>query len=290
MGTSGSFDGPGGGTPLVPTWLEDPEGGAPPLEQSQTPLDSTPGDSSPPPAPPERPFPPLAGPPNRFTGARRGLARFARSGGKEHNTLRSSVSHYVSTASGGARQAARRMGSSRAAGGRLLSFLTDVQSRGAQAALRALNLEALAGRPVEEIFLGLVDIIVPNSATVDEGIARNAFVETIVDLAEAGITNLDGLTADQVQTVFEIFVAHAIEGRLCNDIGAKLVALPADLRSAERVQAQLNDYIRGAVKDALVALRTDLATLTADRVAVVVTGIYEGTFRILQVLGEPEAS
>ncbi|MFC0219801.1 P-loop NTPase fold protein [Pseudochelatococcus lubricantis] len=34
-----------------------------------------------------------------------------------------------------------------------------------------------------------------------EGIAREAFIETIADLAGAGITDLDGLTADQMQTV-----------------------------------------------------------------------------------------
>ena len=111
------------------------------------------------------------------------------------------------------------MGSSHAAGGKLLGFLSNVVARGAHEALRALNLENLAGTSDRQIFLGLADYICPDGGAVDEGIAREAFIETIVDLAAAGVTNLDGLTAEQMQTVFELYATNAIEARLCNDIG-----------------------------------------------------------------------
>ena len=65
------------------------------------------------------------------------------------------------------------------------------------ATVRALNLGALAGHPIEEIFLGLADYVCPDGGSIDEGIAREAFIETIADLAGAGITDLDGLTADK---------------------------------------------------------------------------------------------
>jgi hypothetical protein len=86
--------------------------------------------------------------------------------------------------------------------------------------------------------------VCPDGGTIDEGIAREAFIETITDLASAGITDLDGLTPDQMQTVFELYATNAIEARLCNDIGAKTVILPSNSRQAARVQAQLNDFIR----------------------------------------------
>ncbi len=41
-------------------------------------------------------------------------------------------------------------------------------------------------------------------------------------------SDLDGLTADQMQTVFELYATNAIEARLCNDIGAKTITLPSD--------------------------------------------------------------
>ena len=54
-------------------------------------------------------------------------------------------------------------------------------------------------------FLGLVDYVCPDGGSIDEGIAREAFVETIADLAGAGIADLDSLTADQIQAVLELY-------------------------------------------------------------------------------------
>ena len=182
------------------------------------------------------------------------------------------------------------MGSSRKAGERLLSFMFDVRARGAQGALQALNLGSLVGRPIEEIFLGLADYVCPEGGQVDEGIARDAFVETIVDLANVGITDLDALTADQVQTVFELYATHAIEARICNDIGMKMVTLPADVRAVEAVQAQLRDFVRRAVGDAFSLASAALQALTPDVVIGFVDQVYQVAFEILRTLGEAEAT
>lgn len=182
------------------------------------------------------------------------------------------------------------MGSSRTAGARLLGFLSDAANRGAREALRALNLETLAGRPLEEIFLGLADYVCPDGGTLDEGIARDAFIETIADLADLGVTDLDALTPDQMQTVFELYATHAIEARICNDIGTKTVILPADVRAVERIQAQLRDFVRRGVSDALTAARAALQALTPERVLGFVGGVYESAFAILRSIGEAEAS
>ncbi|GFO67491.1 hypothetical protein GMLC_10700 [Geomonas limicola] len=181
------------------------------------------------------------------------------------------------------------MGSARGAGSRLLGFLSDAVARGATEALRSLNLGALAGRPIEEIFLGMSDYVCPDGGSIDEGIAREAFIETIADLAAAGITELDGLSADQVQTVFELYATNAIEARLCNDIGMKIIILPADSREAAGVQAQLKDFILRAVSDALTTTSTAVAALTPDRVLQFVGGVYEQAFEILRTMGEGEA-
>jgi hypothetical protein len=178
------------------------------------------------------------------------------------------------------------MGASRVAAERLVRFLANARARGTSEALRALDLGALAGRPIEEVFLGLVEYVCPDGGTVDEGIAREAFIETVADLAGAGITDLNALTTDQMQTVLELYATHAIEARLCNDIGMKLVTIPADIREAARVQAQLRDFIRRGVSDALTAARGALEALTTERVLGFVNGVYEATFVILQALGE----
>lgn len=297
MGTSSAFGGQGGRTPLIPSWLDD--GGTPAEAPDTPPSGEPPNEPQPgapthdtPPAPPERPpLPPLADP-GRFSAARNNLSRFARSGGDDRRSLGRAISHYVRSSVGGASTAATRMGSARGAGSRLINFLADVAARGAAEALRALDLGALAGRPIEEIFVGLADYVCPDGGSVDEGIAREAFIETITDLAGAGITEFDALTEDQMQTVFELYATNAIEARLCNDIGAKTVTLPSDSREAERVQAELKDFIRGGVADALTraltTARTTVGALTPDRTLQFVERVYEQAFGILQFIGDAE--
>lgn len=181
------------------------------------------------------------------------------------------------------------MGSSKSSGEKLLGFLSNAVSHGATEALRELNLQNLAGRPIEEVFLGLADYVCPDGGSIDEGIAREAFIETIADLAEAGVTDLDGLTSDQMQTVFEIFATNAIEARLCNDIGAKAITMPASAREAASVQEQLHDFIQRGVADALTSLPPGAGALTQDRVLGYVERVYEQAFSILQSLGDAEA-
>lgn len=291
MGTSNSYGGAGGGTPLIPSWLGGggtaPDGDPP--VQPATPPAPPPATPPPVPDPPVHPAMPAAGSARRYTSARNNFSRYARSGGNDRVSLGRAVSNYVSTASGGSRTAAQRMGASRTAGAKLAEFLSGAATNGPRETLRALNLENLAGRPIEEVFLGLADFICPDGGTIDEGIARDAFIETIGDLAQNGITDIDNLTAEQMQTIFELYAAHAIEARLCNDIGTRSISLPANAASAARVQAQLLDFIRRGVSDALTAARTTMQTLTPERVLGFVTGIYEQAFSILQTMGDKEA-
>ncbi|AWH49345.1 hypothetical protein C1925_09360 [Stenotrophomonas sp. SAU14A_NAIMI4_5] len=292
MGTSTAYGGPGGGTPLVPSWLGDADGaGAPaaPPGDGAVPDGQPPVDGTAPPVPPNRAPIPKTADPQRFSGARNSFTRFAGSGGSDRANLGRAVSRYVSTSAGGARQAARRMGASRGAGARLLGFLADAQARGVREALRALDLESLAGRPLTEIFVGLADYVCPGAGTVDEGIAREAYIETIVELASEGLTDLTTFTPDQMQTVFELYATHAIEARICNDIGTKAVTMPADTQAAHRVEQQLRDFIRGGVSDALTRARADTPNLTPERIQGFVDALYESAFAILQTLGDAEA-
>ncbi|APF36679.1 hypothetical protein BOQ54_04550 [Chelatococcus daeguensis] len=291
MGTSNAYGGAGGGTPLIPSWLQgdgEAGAGAGDGDGAQTP---SPDGSPPavPPAPAPRPTVPV-GAPDRFTSARNNFTRFVSSGGSDRRSLGRAVSQYVSKSSGGSRQAAQRMGSSRGTGAGLVRFLNDASTYGVREALRALNLESLAGRPIEEVFAGLADYICPEGGSIDEGIARDAFIETIADLAVAGITDIDALTADQIQTVFELYATHAIEARICNDIGTKVVTLPADPRAAERIQAQLRDFIQRGVSDAINAAGVNIQSLSPDAVLDFVSNVYQSAFDVLQTLGDGEAA
>jgi hypothetical protein len=292
MGTSNANGGQGGDRPLIPSWL--PAGGSPPPTPDPPPPpppapQPAPHEGPPPPPAPVVPAIPAAALANRFTGARNNFSRFARSGGSDRKSFGRALSDYVSTSSGGNRSAAQRMARSPASGIPLLSVLSGAVANGGRATLRALNLEQLAGRPIEEVFVGLMEYVCPEGGTVDEGIARDAFIETIADLAETGIADFDNLTADQMQMIFEIYAAHAIEDRLCNDIGMKAITLPSDAAQAASIQKQLFDFVRRSVSDSLTKSRAAMEALTTERVFEFVTHVYEQAFAILQTMGEAEA-
>lgn len=181
------------------------------------------------------------------------------------------------------------MGASRAAGAGLVRFLNDIAARGVREALRTFDLERLAGRPIEEVFAALSDYICPEGGTIDEGIARDAFIETIDDLAQAGITNMDGLTLEQMKTVFELYATHAIEARLCNDVGTRIVTLPADASAVQRIENQLGEFIRRAVSDALNSSTASMQSLPTGAVPGFVNDIYQSAFEFLEAMGEAEA-
>ena len=241
MGTSNAYGGPGGGTPLVPTWLgSDGPALAPPVPPPPANAPAPDGAPAPVPTPPALPPIPDAAAADRFTMARNNLSRFATSGGADRASLGRAVSQYVSTAAGGSRTAAQRMGASRVAGANLLNFLSNATVNGPREALRALNLQSLAGRPIEEVFLGLMDYVCQgqDGGTVDEGIAREAFIETITELAENGITDIDALTADQMQTIFNS-VHDAEKGRTHPDTEGKYK------HSNDKESWMSNDYSGG---------------------------------------------
>ena len=282
MGTSNSYGGPNGRNPLVPSWLEPNKGSSneendkPSIPQVDSPLE-----------PPELPPIPPACDPVRFSIARNNYSRFARSGGQDRSSLGRAVSKYISRSLGGAKQAAQRMGPSRTVGAKLVNFLTTATNQGVPQALKAFNLQILSGRPIEEVFIGLASYICPEGGTIDESIARDAFIETIADLAENGITSLDGLTSAQIRMIFELYATHAIEERLFNDIGAKTIVLPANEEVA-KVQELLHDFIRRGVEDALNKAQTTIQSLTLEQAHNFVDDIYEQAFMILQSLGEAE--
>lgn len=293
MGTSSSFGGQTGKTPLVPTWLQTPSepGVNEPSPTAQGEIVPELPTTSKPELPPQK-IPVISSVvnPNRFIASRNNFTRFATSGGRSHSSLRQAISHYVRTSTGGSRNAMQRLGAARSTGAKFVGFLTDVQNLGSHEALRALNLEGLVGKPIEVIFGGIMDVICPSGGSIDEGITRNAFDETIVDLIKSGLIDLDKLSSEQIDTALEIYCAHAIEGRILNDIGTRVITIPPDIHSIEEVQTQLWDFIRRGVSDGLAMARTLYSDLTKDQTREFVDSVYESAFEILQNLSDTEGN
>lgn len=293
MGTSGQSQGPGASTPLVPTWLGDaPAPTLPtPIPPTVTPsAPSAPGNAPsliprvPVQQPVLLPFTPV--PPKRFQAARTGFSTFSKSGGTNRRSLGRAMSSYVRTSVGGSVRAAVRMGPSRGTASRFAGFLSEGLNRGWDSALRRFDLQGLAGRSASEVFIALTSFLCPDGGTVDESIARDAFLETVAELGEAGTLSLESMSAEQIALVFERFVTHSVENRIVNDIGLRSIELPSDLQAVQNIQDQMQDFVSGAVHDAVEELHFDIAAVTPDRLDGAIMDVYRVTFDFISTLAE----
>ncbi|MBT3356792.1 MAG: hypothetical protein HN401_00330 [Euryarchaeota archaeon] len=168
----------------------------------------------------------------------------------------------------------------------MLSVLRGIQRDGVAATIRRLNLNDLVGRSSTEILVGLTDTICPDGGSIDEGIARDAWLETLTELDQLGITDLGEMNSDQIQQFFLTFVTHAIETLLFQSIGTKGLSIAVDLVAIEAFELQLRDYIRRAVRDAFTRDLTMLEQMSDQDIKDIVDETYHNTWELLEMWGE----
>jgi len=294
MGTSKRYSGPSNG--LVPSFVDDPT--PPVLEKPPVapPVQPTPPEGPGIPAPQQQPsqrpepdpHPVLPRPDTseagEFSGARRNFSRFTHTGSR--SALGRALSNYVRTGTGGAQRAARRMGSSRATAQGLLGVIRNFQRIGPTETLRQFNLSSLAERPAADVFTAILEFVCPPGGAVDEAIARQAMLESIGDMAEAGVGSFDTLTSEQRQDLFLDFIAHSIEGRVMADLGSRGIMLSDDVATVENAQTQLHDFVTGATRGQLSERLSNVDRLSDREIETVVNQIYEIAFELVAIAGE----
>lgn len=280
MGTSKPFGGAGNRTPLVPSWLTPSDGGtAGGAVATDVVGDVDSGTNG---VVDQRPAVEVRPAGSEFTQARTNFSRFVRSGGSDRRALGRAMRAYVGRATGGSRNAAARMGSSISTAGSFYNVLSDIRTQGLEQVLRGVSREELAGRPAPEILAALSDLICGPGGSVDEGIARDAFFETVIEFAELGITDLNALTVDQVDELMARFMCNSVEMRLIADIGTRLVSLPSSEGQVDSIRDQLRDFIREAVAVKLQAEVKRLGRYAKDSVSTAIRSIYESAWSILE--------
>lgn len=266
MGTSTSNRGQNGNTPLVPSWLGDNDG------------DQKPGQ-------PQSVQPQLADP-KRFSAPRSSFTRYVNSGGSGSGKLHRATSNYIRHSLGGSQNATTRLGSARKSTTRLLSVFNSFVSRGVANTSRDYKLGDIIGKSATEVLLRIMDFVCPDGGSTDEGIARNSYIEALSTLPDWENKPIESLTPPEFLAFAEIYMANVIEGRLVNDIGNKLFALPKDIAQVESLQGQLKEYIKGAVSDAVSKLNIDIRSIEASQTKVIVDSIYRTAYDILSGLEE----
>ncbi|WP_335324180.1 Qat anti-phage system associated protein QatB [Heliomicrobium modesticaldum] len=142
------------------------------------------------------------------------------------------------------------------------------------------------GKPIDQIFLGLVDYICPDGGRTDEGIARNAFIDLLPLIKEMGIEENSGINETQLRAIMEVYFSNVIMQRLINDIGKNTFRLPDDIDEINFIESQLSEFIKGTVSDAITGLGIDFQEISDERAREVVDGVYLTAYTILENLAE----
>ncbi|CAA2136974.1 hypothetical protein MBLL_00430 (plasmid) [Methylobacterium bullatum] len=212
MGTSSSSRGPGGRSPLVPSWAD---------------------------ADPDVPLPVPEG--QRFRPFRTEFGRYAAGDG----SLRTALGHYARTATGGAAYGPRRFGPAYTAGGGLFGLLGDLRAGGDGSAFAGIDLSGLAGRTLGYAIQEIARALAPANGDADKvAVAiREAVAEVLPDVE---IFDPATLTPDDIIAILIEFLARILFQQVTDDAGSAWNRAPDDERSA-MAEGELFDLIKVAV-------------------------------------------
>lgn len=261
MGTSTSNNGQNGKTPMVPTWLDENDD----KENNDIPASAD---------------------PDRFKKPRNNFTRYVNSGGRNSSNLHRATSQYVQQSLGGTKNAVTRLGAARSSTARLVSVLGSISGQGIRETSKKFGLGDLIGKNASDVFLEIMDFVCPDGGRTDEGIARNSYIETIESMPELSSILIENMTENQFLIFTETYMSNVIQERLLNDIGNKTIFLPDDMNTVVIIQEQLNDFIFGAVSDAMVHLNVEIKNIDSAQTRVIVDTVYEKAYSILASMEE----
>ena len=221
MGTSASYPGPKGTTPLLPSWVDTPlPGESAPATGDGGQQGQEGGNGASDGEPVESPAPSLG--PNRLKPLRTAIRTSARAGGSDGPAIRAAARQFVDKSMGGARRGAQRMGVARRAGGRLAQAFAALAAGGPSQLARVLHLQSLGGLSAPQVWDRLSEFVCSDGGSIDESVVKAAFCETLKQEMENGLVDLLEANAEQLASFFERFIGECVVERLSQDGGSLL--------------------------------------------------------------------
>lgn len=288
MGTSASSKGPAGGVPMVPPWVPDlppttPDGdgdASPPADNGGEPAELSPNQNADalPQAPlPDRPMAPAA----RFTGARRNLGSFAKTGNS--GDMRHGLGQYVRSGYGGARTATRRFGGTASTAGALhgaLYALAQGQPAGPDG---QLNRTLLQGRSAREVVDAVVEALRPTDGTQDTEAARVSIKDALAELLTM-FPQADLLSLSDEQRAFAIerYIANDIYQRFDLDLGKTIQDKAPSATVALSRLKEVKNYIKETVAAAFRQNTVAGVRPTKDNINNIVRATLQETFEVFE--------
>lgn len=233
----------------------------------------------------------------RFEGARRDFTRWVSDGAEMPSVqplgprrrrsvsgrgLERSLAKYAREGLRGSTNAAGRMrGASRAALGSI-GVLRDIQTRGMDAVLRDLNLGALVGRSTREIFAAIIDVVCSRVETIDDDLARQALLDSLLSLSDEQIVDLAELNEDQIANFYGQFICKAIERRYLVDMSEKGHGYAFSDNAYASVDENVGNFIEIAVQNRVSVAITEQRPLDVAFTESTMTDVFEAAWRMLE--------
>lgn len=250
MGTSNSYPGPPGTTPLLPPWADEP----PPVPEDLQP-DGDDNENAP--DTDESPdgntqdgldsLEPLVS----WRGPKTLMTRWAR--GDDSISLGSVARSYVG-ASGGSRGATASSVSGRATTARIGGFLADGLRNGFAQAAQNLGLGNLVGRDAQFVLASFIDLLVPAGALLEAAAARKAGIETMselfrrFDVETNGLDALDALDSAGMLEVVQLSVTNFVNERFQQELVSRIERGAISEQRANTLSSEVKGFIAGIVK------------------------------------------
>lgn len=263
MGTSASSSGPRGGVPMVPPWVPDPGDVAKQGDDGAA-------------APVGVPVAPFA----RFSGARRALGDFARSGSTD--SLRIGLGRYASRGLGGSRTAARRMGGAAVRSGGLFGALRSLSGSPTTDGA-PLDPASLSGLSAREVIDAIVELVSPSDGSQDAEASQHAIAAALSDLLEdQPDVDLGALTSNEITWAVERHLVYEIHNRVQLDVGKSVIANAPSPATAMRRLDEIRDYIQEAVASAYRERGSNRTPLTSADATKLASSVLEDTFAVFE--------
>lgn len=256
MGTSSHNPGQSGHSPLVPSWVDDGN-----TSELATPIAPN-ADSA------------------RFSAPKGNMTRFAGNNSSGSGNLRSAASQYVRSSTGGARNAVIRLGSARSSTAKLLGAIGAFSSGGASRVQKFLETYNLVGKRADYALVSIADLICPDGGTTNEGIVRDAYIDTIAETPELRTLNFEDLTPDQLMVVLKGCIARVVLGKMLNDIGNKVLSVPESLLRVKNLKDRMLSFVKGIVGDAFLRLGIQPSNINQRDANQLTDNIYEQVYSI----------
>ncbi len=222
---------------------------------------------------------------------RHNFTKFITSGGDDDIAFGRAIASCVGTILGGAKQAAGRMSSECSVSVELVNILSEANKNGiqdviAQKDIKGLDLESLDTLSIPELYAVLVDVICPTGADRDDAMARDAYLNTIVDVNELGL-DLKKPSPETVAKFKGHYISNAIKNRIVNEIATGLVTKPKDAGEAQEIEKKLKGSIHKVICD---EVENDNGIIQADDMKVAIDNLYEKCYALLEEFAEEEAN